>query len=345
MSIGIVILSGGESRRFQKPSSGIKDKALEIVNGKRMIEWVIDTAYQISDKVAIIVRDEEKVKSYSNIFSKNYPNLQIASDIEGFGHSPLVGLATGARVIEDDLILVLPCDTPYVKKEVLKLSIDKARDFDAVSPLWPDGKIEPLMAVYRREHILLCYPALLSLKRWRPDDIIRGSKKSYLINLENMREFDEELISFFNINYPEDIKSKKRIKSIKGMKEDKIIHPNSISMEKIKEVVNSILSKDLNPKLIDDLKNSPFWLSTLAMSLYDKFGEKWLELSGRSFEDEANYYIKEEIRMLSLHAILDALSCWRGLGSIKDVERLSKIVMNLEKDVSIDFEGKLYGSK
>lgn len=188
MSIGVAILSGGASRRFQKPGSSRKDKALEIINGKRMVEWVIDTAYQISDKIALIVRNEEKVKSYSEIFSKNYPNLQIASDMEGFGHSPLVGLATSARVIEDNLILVLPCDTPYVKKDVLKLLVDKAKDFDSVSPLWPDGKIEPLMAVYRREHILLCYPALLSLKRWRPDDIIRGSKKSYLINVENIRE-------------------------------------------------------------------------------------------------------------------------------------------------------------
>ncbi|MCP8307204.1 MAG: molybdenum cofactor guanylyltransferase [archaeon] len=340
MKVGVAILSGGESRRFQKPGYKKRDKALEILDGKRMIEWVIDTAYQVSDKVAVVVRDEEQVKSYSEIFSKNYPNLGIISDMEGFGHSPLVGLATSARIIEDDLILVLPCDTPYVKKDVPKLLIDKAKDFDAVSPLWPDGKIEPLITVYRREHVLLCYPALLSLKRWRPDDIIRGSRKSYLINVENIREIDKELNSFFNINYPEDIKIKKRIKLSNGIKEDKMIYPNKVAIEKIKEVAKAISNKDLNPKLIDDLKNSYFWLSMLAISLYDKFGKKWLDLAGRSFEDEANYYIKEEVRMLALHAMLDSLSCWKGLSSMNDVNRLSKEVMNLKRHVGIDFEGR-----
>ncbi|MGQ9469110.1 MAG: molybdenum cofactor guanylyltransferase, partial [Nitrososphaerales archaeon] len=307
MSIGVAILSGGESRRFQKPGYSRKDKALEIVNGKRMIEWVIDAAYQISDKVAVIVRDEEQVKSYSNIFSENYPNISIIADMEGFGHSPLVGIATGARIIKDDFILVLPCDTPYVKKDVLKLLIDKANDFDAILPLWPDGKVEPLIAIYRRGHVLLCYPALLSLNRWRPDDVIRGSRKSYLINVENIREIDKELESFSNINYPEDIKIKKKIRLSKGIKEDKIIFPNKVAIEKIREIVRAISKKELNPKLVDDLENSYFWLSILSIFLYENFGKEWLELAGRSFENEANYYIKEELRMLALHAILDAL--------------------------------------
>ncbi|MCP8320969.1 MAG: molybdenum cofactor guanylyltransferase [archaeon] len=342
MNIGVAILSGGKSRRFQKPGYKKRDKALEILNGKRMIEWVISTAYQISDKVAIIVRDEKQVKSYSNIFSKNYPNLSIMADLKGFGHSPLLGLATSARIIKDDLILILPCDTPYVKEDVLKLLVDKANDFDAISPLWPDGKIEPLIAVYRREHILLCYPALLSLKRWRPDDVMRGSKKSYLINVENIREIDTELKSFFNVNYPDDIKIKKRIELSNGIKEDKIIHPNDITIEKMKEAVKAILSKNLNHELIDDLKNSYFWPSILSISLYEKFGKKWLESAGRGFEDEANYYIKEELRMLALHAILDALSCWKGLNSTKDVNRSLNKAMNLRKNIRIDFEGK-YG--
>ncbi|MCP8322024.1 MAG: NTP transferase domain-containing protein [archaeon] len=341
MNIGVAILSGGESRRFQKPGYTKRDKALEIVNGKRMIERVIGAAYQVSDKVAVIVRNEKQVKSYSNIFSKNYPNLSIIADMEGFGHSPLVGIVTGAKIIKNDLILVLPCDTPYVKEDVLKLLVDKANDFDAVSPLWSDGKIEPLIATYRREHVLLCYPALLSLKRWRPDDIMRGGKKSYLINVEKIREFDKELNSFFNINYPEDIKIKKRIKLSNGIKEDKTIYPNNITIEKMREAVKFILNKDLNPKLIDDLKNSPFWLSILSLSLNKKFGKEWLELAGRSFEDEANYYMKEELRMLALHSLLDALSCWKGLNSIDDVNRLSNGIMNLKKKVGIDFEGKL----
>ncbi len=340
MSIGVAILSGGESRRFQKPDYKRRDKALEIVNGKRMIEWVIDSAYKVSNKVTIIVRDEKQVKLYSDIFSKNYSKIGVIADLKGFGHSPLVGLATSAKAIEDDFILILPCDAPYVKEDVLKLLINKVNSYDVISPLWPDGKVEPLFSIYRREHVLLCYEVLLSLKRWRPDDLIRASRKSYFISVENMREIDKELNSFFNINYPEDISIKKRVKINNGIKEDKIIHPNRVSIEIIEGVVKTILSKDLNPNLIDELKNSHFWKSIMALSLCENFGKKYLELAGRSFEDEANYYMRKELKMLALHALLDALSCWKELNHSENVNRLSKKALSLRKQVSIDFKGK-----
>ncbi|MEM3583753.1 MAG: NTP transferase domain-containing protein, partial [Nitrososphaerales archaeon] len=298
-------------------------------------------AYKISDKVAIIVRNEKQVKSYSDIFSKNYPNLSIISDLRNFGHSPLIGLATSTKVINDDFILILPCDVPYVKEDVLKLLIDKANGYDVVSPLWPDGKIEPLISIYRREHVLLCYPALLNLKRWRPDDMIRCSRKSYLINVENLREIDKELRSFFNINYPEEINTKKRIKLNDGIiRDDKIIYPNRVTIKRIENVVRAILNKNLNPNIMDDLKGSNFWQSLIALSLFKKFGKKYLELAGRSFEDEANYYIKKELKMLALHAILDSLSCWKELNHTDNLNRLSKEASNLRKHINIDFKGK-----
>ncbi|MEM3383495.1 MAG: molybdenum cofactor guanylyltransferase [Nitrososphaerales archaeon] len=343
MGVGVAILSGGESRRFQKPGYKRKDKALEILNGKKMIEWIIDTAYKISDKVAIIVRNEKQVKKYLNIFSKNYPNLSIIPDLRKFGHSPLVGLATSTKVINDDFILILPCDAPYVREDVLKLLVDKAKGYDVISPLWPDGKVEPLISIYRRKHVLLCYPALLKLKRWRSDDMIRCSRKSYLINVENLREIDKELNSFFNINYPEEINTKKRIKlNNRIIRDDKIIYPNRASVERIENIVRAILNKNLNPNLMDDLKGSNFWLSLIALSLFKKFGKKYMELAGRSFEDEANYYIGKELKMLALHAILDSLSCWRELNHADNLSRLSKEASNLRKHINIDFKGK-YG--
>lgn len=345
MSIGVAILAGGESRRFQKPGRSGRDKALEILNGKKMIEWIIDTAYDISDKVAIIVRNEKQVKSYLGIFSKNYPNLSIIPDLGEFGHSPLVGLATSAKVIDDDFILILPCDAPYMKKDILKILVDKANGYDVISPLWPDGKIEPLISIYRREHVLLCYPVLLNLNRWRPDDMIRGSRKSYLINVENFKEIDKELKSFFNINYPEEINiKKKKIFELNNgtIKEDEIIYPNRIGIKRMENVLKTISNKDLNPNLMDDLKGSNFWRSIVALALCKKFGKKYIELAGRSFEDEANYYMRKELKMLALHAILDSLSCWKKLNNIDNSNRLSKEAFNLRKHITIDFKGK-YG--
>ncbi|MCP8304856.1 MAG: NTP transferase domain-containing protein, partial [archaeon] len=105
MDVGIAILSGGENRRFQIGSIR-RNKALEVVNGKRMVEWIIDSAYQVSDSVAVVVRDKEQAELYSNLFSGKYPELCVIADMEGVGHSPLIGLVTGARAIKRDLILV-----------------------------------------------------------------------------------------------------------------------------------------------------------------------------------------------------------------------------------------------
>ncbi|MCP8310427.1 MAG: molybdenum cofactor guanylyltransferase [Candidatus Methylarchaceae archaeon HK01M] len=344
MDVGIVILSGGENRRFQIDSIR-RNKALEVVNGKRMIEWIIDSAYQVSDSVSVVVRDREQAELYSNLFSEKYPNLFVIADIEGIGHSPLIGLTTGARAIKRDLILVLPCDTPYIKANMLRMLIEKAVDFDAVTPLWPDGKIEPLMAVYKREHILLCSPALLNLKRWRPSDLIRSSTKSYMMNVENMRILDPELISFFNINYPKDLDDSKGGMLRNGyMREDKVIYPNQISIKIVKEVIKYISATDIDIGLIDSMKKAPFWLA-LFITSFLKRDKKWSSLAGGYFEIEADYYVKEEVNMLALHAILDALSCWQKISSIEDIKRTSTRAEGLKSSLSIDFEGRLNVTK
>ncbi|MCP8305179.1 MAG: hypothetical protein H3Z50_06930, partial [archaeon] len=218
--------------------------------------------------------------------------------------------------------------------------------FDTVTPLWPDGKIDPLMAVYKREHILLCYPALLNLKRWRPSDLIRSSTKSYLINVENMRVLDPELISFFNINYPKDLDNVKGVKLHNGyMREDKVICPNQVSIKLMKEVVKSISATDIDIGLIDGLKKAPFWLALLVTALLERSDKRWSRLAGRNFEVEADYYIKEEVNMLALHAILDALRCWRRISSIEDMKRTSTRAEGLKSSLSIDFEGRLNVAK
>ena len=339
MDVGVAILSGGENKRFQQIGSIRKNKALEVVDNKRMIEWVIEVAYQVSNSVTVVAREKEQEKLYSNLFSEKYPNLHVIADMEGVGHSPLIGLATSARFIKKDRILVLPCDTPYIKIDVLKMLIEKAIHFDVVTPLWPDGKIEPLISVYKREHIQLCYPALLNLKRWRPSDFLRGSIKSYMINVENIKIFDPELISFYNINYLQDIDKLTSQLHDGYIKDDKILCPNKADIKLMKEVIKSISDKDKKLELINSLVNSPFWFALFSMT-FQELDEKW-SIAAKNFETEANYFIKEEVKMLALHSLLDALLCWKRVGSAENIKRVATQVEELKSDLNIDFEGRL----
>lgn len=348
MNLSIVILSGGRSKRFQRSGTSQNDKALELVKGKRMLERVIDVAYEIANEVSVVVRDEEQASLYKNLLSKSYPTLNLLTDIKNIRHSPLAAIIAGARETRSHFILALPCDTPFIRKGILEYMIGKAEGVESVLPLWPDGKVEPLIAVYKRESVLLHYPVVLQLDRRRPDDLLRGCRTSYLVDLQTIKEeLDPNLASFINVNYPEDL-NKSRNALLRGsyVRGDRLLHPNNVSIKIIEDTAEAIMNfREIDYDLLDKTKDALFWLALLVTTLSKNKGDHWLEIAGRSFELEGEYFRKEEVKMISLHAIFDALWCWKKLGYKEEINRTSRMVDELKKYLDIDFKGKLYKEK
>ncbi|MEW5908928.1 MAG: NTP transferase domain-containing protein, partial [Thermodesulfobacteriota bacterium] len=101
------------------------------------------------------------------------------------------------------------CDTPFLKKEMLRAILNEIEEgFDAIIPQTHLG-MEPLNAVYSKASLPAVEQAVLSEKH----KTLRVFRKRHVKYIPEKRllEIDPDLVSFFNINTPEDLIKAERI--------------------------------------------------------------------------------------------------------------------------------------
>lgn len=131
--INAIILAGGQSRRMGR------DKGLVSLNGKPMIQHVIDKAQSITHQVMIIANQP----GYQNFGDTVYPDL-----IPDKG--PLGGIYTGLHYSQTEYNLVLSCDIPLVPVSFLKSLVNYRGKNQAYIPVH-EKQQQPLCAVYKKE--------------------------------------------------------------------------------------------------------------------------------------------------------------------------------------------------
>lgn len=204
MDRSAIILAGGFSSRFEQ------DKALLSLAGKPLIKHVVDAVYGIVDETIIVVSSNVKAENFTNVVGPDVCVVIDISDMQG----PLVGACTGFERIHGKYSLLLPCDTPLVSKEVLLLLLELCTNKNAVIPRWPNRYIEPLQAVYRTKPALEA--AKYALEKGKSDmrsmiDKLPGVR--YISTLV-LRQLDQELTTFLNVNTPLDLKKAETLLSI-----------------------------------------------------------------------------------------------------------------------------------
>ena len=127
------------------------------------------------------------------------------------GQGPLGGLATGLFYARQAWALALACDLPFLRPSLLGHLARKAlaapRGPRSVVPR-TEGGWEPLLAVYSRD----CLPKIREV-------LDKGGRKLYElrtqgvtwqeVGLDELRAVDQDLVSFFNINTPDDLEQAK----------------------------------------------------------------------------------------------------------------------------------------
>ena len=184
--ITAIVLAGGKSNRYGR------NKALVEMDGIRLIERVIGVVEPIFEHLLIITNTPQ---DYA------YLKLPMVEDlIKGLG--PLGGIFTGLQTISDEAGFFVACDMPFVNAELIHHMADVMEDFDAVVPK-VDWKIETLHAIYTKS----CIPAIKELIDNRDYQIFNFFQKVRVryLNENEIRGFDPELRSFFNINRPEEL--------------------------------------------------------------------------------------------------------------------------------------------
>jgi molybdopterin-guanine dinucleotide biosynthesis protein A len=185
------ILAGGRGARL----SGVEKGFIEI-GEKKVIEYIIE-ALRTFEKV-IVCRDEEQAEKYEGL------GCEVICDIlKNMG--PLGGIHAALNYFKRPVVITC-VDMPFIVGDVCTLLYRECvKGYDAVVPVWPDGRFEPTFSAYS--------PALIvEIEK----SYVRGERKVIMplkrlknvkfYPIDELRSFDPELISFTNINTPEDLK-------------------------------------------------------------------------------------------------------------------------------------------
>lgn len=192
---GIIILAGGASRRMGK------DKALLPVKGIPMIKRVAEVALKVSSEVIIVAGSRRSSRSISSIIKDG---VTIVEDEER-GWGPIMGIFTGCKRTRAEYVAVVPCDVPFLNPKVLLELFKRAEGHDAAIPLWPNGSLEPLHSVYRRQAILEVVQELIKRGSRSIMHLINSLKDVVYVSVEELKLIDEKLLTFFNVNTPRDL--------------------------------------------------------------------------------------------------------------------------------------------
>jgi len=189
MKVTSIVLAGGKNLRLGR------NKALESIDGKSLIEYVVERLKPLTNQILIVTSQEQfdlPVACKAEMLTDLYP-----------GKGPLGGIYTGLLAAQSSHSIVVACDMPFLNTELLRYMIELSGDFDTVVPRLGEGMVEPLHAIYsksclgniktRLEHNQLGIHTFLDTVQVR------------YVEQAECRRLDPQLLSFFNINYQSDL--------------------------------------------------------------------------------------------------------------------------------------------
>ncbi|MGC8935745.1 MAG: molybdenum cofactor guanylyltransferase [Candidatus Methanomethylicaceae archaeon] len=155
--IAAVILAGGRSSRLGA------FKPLVRLAGKPLICYSLEIASFTSEPYIIVSNSAQSEaimevigKKRAKIIVESKERVEEAEDHDTYHNNeenkdrPLHFTSAISRVYED-LIFLMACDTPFLDPLLPKLLSLHIGDSSAVVPAWPNGYLEPLAALYRKE--------------------------------------------------------------------------------------------------------------------------------------------------------------------------------------------------
>jgi molybdenum cofactor guanylyltransferase len=179
-----VILAGGMARRM-----GGQDKGLIEINGRPMIEYIIDALKPQVDQ--ILINANRNIEQYERY---GYP---IVKDMMGDYFGPLVGMASGLQACDSELVLTVPCDSPFVPPVLAaRLNTALIENQAELSVANDSERMQPVFALLRK-------PLLDSLLAYLND----GGRKIDTWYAEHdmaLADFSDWPDTFININTLED---------------------------------------------------------------------------------------------------------------------------------------------
>ncbi len=206
-----VILAGGAGSRLGSEKSHLSF-------GRRpLICWTVEKLQRAADEVIIVARNA----SQAAILSTMVHGVVFTCD-SIFGFGPVAGLESGMRCAKGSLVFATGCDLPFLNVLVIEKLFELAEGYDAAVPVRQNGLIEPLHAVYNRERMLRACENAIERGQRRIQAPLRELRVNR-VSVDLFRSVDPQLLTFFNVNTPEDLEEARRLWEAEAAAQDKVI--------------------------------------------------------------------------------------------------------------------------
>lgn len=207
--ISAIILAGGASRRL-----GVDKRRLRLWGeyGPTLLERTVATASDLCDETLVVLNDPELWPALPARLARDaYP-----------GAGPLGGVCTGLLACANPFALVLACDMPFLKRELLAAMLAFPRDYDGLAlraraprATRNDLGLEPLHAIYSRACLPVIREALESGERQMSAFFPRVRVR--VLERADYAAYDPDGLALFSLNTPEQLEqARRRIAAISG---------------------------------------------------------------------------------------------------------------------------------
>lgn len=184
--VSVAVLAGGQSKRMGQ------DKAFLEVGGRRVIDRVLARVKPLTDDLFIGTNSPEKYREFG---------LRLVPDVYP-DKAALGGIYSAIAAARYARVLIVACDMPFLKTELLQHLIELAPTADVVAPLIEPPQPETLHAVYGKN----CLPAIeprLRANKLRVIGFFEAVSVRY-VERDEVARFDPEFYSFLNMNTPDE---------------------------------------------------------------------------------------------------------------------------------------------
>lgn len=164
-----------------------------------VLEYLLDAVWTVADAIYVIFRREPSLKLIEAIST-----FGVKIIIENRNPTIVSSLLVGFKASRSEHCLVLRENLPFIKPNVLHALFEYAKGYDAALPKWSNGRIEPLLAVYRRKSFIA-----VASKHQTEDNLLPVVDNLYSIRYvsveDEIKPLDPDLESFFTIDSAEDL--------------------------------------------------------------------------------------------------------------------------------------------
>jgi molybdopterin-guanine dinucleotide biosynthesis protein A len=181
------ILAGGASSRMGT------DKSQLLLEDQTFVERIAATLQTVTDTIRLVGGSEN-----SSVTAK-LP--RVADVYPQWG--ALGGLHGALTACRHEWAIVVACDLPFVTAGLFQMLASLRADHHAVVPLQPDGRPQPLAALYRVDPCAGRATELIEAGRRRPLDLLQSVNTRW-VNFAEIANLEQAERFFVNINTPDD---------------------------------------------------------------------------------------------------------------------------------------------